>query len=154
MDKLGEHLVALAATALVTLAVVGCGGDDETSAANADDSGSASTAETAQRSQRQDAEAKSAARNLVTQLETCYADEQDYGACDAAATSGNSGLDIGDGKGQVNWAANGASGYTVTATSRSGITFVIERDAATGQLTRSCRTARATASAGCDGGTW
>ena len=42
----------------------------------------------------EDAEAKSNARNAVSQVESCYANEQTYANCDTAAQLGNTGLPI------------------------------------------------------------
>ena len=57
-----------------------------------------------QRSKGQDASAKSDARNMLSQVESCYATEQDYTKCDTQAeleSDGPSGLSIGAGVGQV-----------------------------------------------------
>ena len=96
-----------------------------------------------QQKKGQDASAKSDARNMVSQVEACYANQQDYSKCvpaagkiDGAAT----GLDVGAGPGQVNVANNGTAGYTVTAYSKSGNTFLISRSAA-GVMSRTCTTA-------------
>src|SRR5215212_2224323 len=51
-----------------------------------------------QRSKGQDSSAKSDARNLVSQVESCNTDEQNYGNCIAPA---NTGLTYGSGTGQV-----------------------------------------------------
>ena len=48
-----------------------------------------------QQKKGQDAAAKSDARNAVTQVESCFADSQDYGQCLSAAQLGTTGLDIG-----------------------------------------------------------
>lgn len=87
-----------------------------------------------QRERAQDSNAKSNARNLVTQLETCYAEAQDYASCDLTGT----GLDIGSGAGQVNYVATGTDdqGYTVTAVSESGCSFLITKPATGGAITR------------------
>src|SRR3954462_15255494 len=47
-----------------------------------------------QRSKAQDADAKSNARNLVTQFESCYTDSQDYSLCDTTAELTNTGLPL------------------------------------------------------------
>ena len=47
-----------------------------------------------QQKKGQDASAKSDARNAVTQVESCFADTQDYGQCRTAAQLGTTGLDI------------------------------------------------------------
>ena len=60
-----------------------------------------------QREKGQDADAKSNARNLVTAVESCYADTQNYGGCEdevrrrATRTSSQSGLALGGADGQV-----------------------------------------------------
>jgi type IV pilus assembly protein PilA len=95
-----------------------------------------------QQKKGQDAEAKSLARNAVSQVESCATDNAGvYTNCVTAAQLGNTGLDIGAGAGQVAIAATGGgAGYTVTATSKSTNTFVITKDAATGISTRTCAT--------------
>ena len=54
-----------------------------------------------QQKKGQDASAKSDARNMVTQVESCFADTQDYTGCDTAAELGTTGLNIGTGSGLV-----------------------------------------------------
>src|SRR4051794_9787175 len=82
-----------------------------------------------QQKKGQDASAKSNARNLVSHVESCFADTETYATCVTAAQLGNTGLDIGAGQGQVGVAATGGgTGYTVTATSKNaGHTFTITR---------------------------
>src|SRR5438874_1218259 len=48
-----------------------------------------------QQKKGQDASAKSDARNMVSQIESCFADTQNYVSCDTAAELGTTGLDIG-----------------------------------------------------------
>jgi type IV pilus assembly protein PilA len=107
-----------------------------------------------QRAKGQDGSAKSDARNMVSQVESCYTQKQDYQQCDGADELGNTGLAYGSGSGQVSATASGANGYSVTATSKSGNTFTITKDAATGSLSRSCSTASGTTNGGCDGSSW
>jgi type IV pilus assembly protein PilA len=90
-----------------------------------------------QQQKGEDADAKSNARNLVSQVESCYAVEEDYTNCGDSAIK-NSGLDLGSGQGQVEVSGNTPAGYTVTAHSKSGGDFKIVKDAATGVVTRSC----------------
>src|SRR3954466_11807002 len=45
-----------------------------------------------QRSKGQDASSKSDARNMVSQVESCYSDAQNYGSCTTPASLGNTGL--------------------------------------------------------------
>src|SRR5947208_8761578 len=75
-----------------------------------------------QRTKAQDASAKSDSRNMVSQVESCYATEQTYVNCTNAsvATDGPTGLNIGSGSGQVEVSGQTATGYTVPAHSVSG----------------------------------
>src|SRR5919198_5983177 len=62
-----------------------------------------------QRSKAQDASAKSDARNMVSQVESCYATQQDYTQCNtdtALSADGPTGLDWGTGAGQVSVTAS------------------------------------------------
>jgi type IV pilus assembly protein PilA len=101
-----------------------------------------------QRSKGQDASAKSDARNLVSQVESCYATEQTYVNCDSNnELSGGgtepTGLDYGTGQGQVEVLGGGSAAtsnsYTVVGHSKSGNNFTIAK-AAAGSITRSCTT--------------
>jgi type IV pilus assembly protein PilA len=75
-----------------------------------------------QRAKGQDSSAKSNARNMVSQVESCYATEQSYAACE----SGDAALDAGGIDDTV--VAATATGFTVTSTSETDNTFVIEKD--------------------------
>ena len=105
-----------------------------------------------QQKKGQDSEAKSNARNMVSQVESCFADTQDYRLCDTDATNngagadalGTTGLDTGAGAGQVAVAAGAANAYVVTATSKAqsgspaaNHAFTITKIAA-GTITRDC----------------
>jgi type IV pilus assembly protein PilA len=104
-----------------------------------------------QQKKGQDASAKSDARNLVSHVESCFADTQDYTACNSAAELGTTGLDYGTGAGQVEVSAAATGTFTVRAHSQSGNTFDISR-ASGGGYTRACTTA---SDGGCKaGGTW
>jgi type IV pilus assembly protein PilA len=89
-----------------------------------------------------DANAKSNARNLASQVESCYTNTEDYSQC---VPSGNNvggeatGLDIGTGAGQVTMtaAASAPTTYTITALSKSTTTFTITKTAG-GAATRTC----------------
>jgi type IV pilus assembly protein PilA len=90
-----------------------------------------------QRTKGQDAEAKSAARNAVSQIESCYANEQDYQSCDtnAAAELGpNTGIDFA----KVTITPNGANAFSVRATSESTNTYTITKNA-NGTTSRTCQ---------------
>jgi type IV pilus assembly protein PilA len=104
-----------------------------------------------QQKKGQDASAKSDARNLVSQVEACFADTQDYTQCNTSSALGTTGLDYGTSAGQVSVTASATSTFTVTATSQSGNTFAINR-VGTGGYTRTCSTA---GNGGCKtGGNW
>ena len=86
--------------------------------------------------------AKSNARNVVSAVESCYTDTQDYGQCLTAAqmTAAGSkpGVTIGAGVGEVSVTSASAAEYAVTAQSRnSGNTFTITK-AADGTSSRTC----------------
>ena len=93
-----------------------------------------------QRSKAQDASAKSDARNMVSQVESCYATSQDYTACNsdtALSGDGPTGLTWGTGAGQVSVTASGTNSYTISAVSNASHTFTIAK-AAGGAITRTC----------------
>jgi type IV pilus assembly protein PilA len=101
-----------------------------------------------QQKKGQDAAAKSDARNAVTQVESCFADTQDYGQCLTAAQLGTTGLDIG---GAIVITSANATSYNVAATSKSTNVFTIAKNAG-GPPTRSCTTG---GQGGCKtGGSW
>jgi type IV pilus assembly protein PilA len=101
-----------------------------------------------QQQKAQDTSAKSNARSMVTQVETCYAGTQDYTQC-TSDKLGQTGLPIGSDKGQVDVAASSATDYVVSATSQSGGVFKITRTS-TAPLTRDC----SGDTKGCNGGHW
>jgi type IV pilus assembly protein PilA len=73
-----------------------------------------------QQEKGQDADAKSNARNLVSQVESCFATEQDYTACDTSAELGTTGLTWGTTGGTVSVLSGAtASTYTVEAVSKA-----------------------------------
>jgi type IV pilus assembly protein PilA len=83
-----------------------------------------------QRTKGQDADAKSNARNLVSHVESCYAQEQDYTQCGTTASDvTDSGLDIGTGNGQVTVTPSATDGYAVVGKSKSGNSFTITKTA-------------------------
>src|SRR5690349_4256427 len=92
-----------------------------------------------QQEKGQDADAKSNARNLVSQIESCFASEQDYTKCTSPA---NTGLPMGTGTGQVSAASASSGDYTVTAISKASSggahTFVITKASLGGASTRTC----------------
>jgi type IV pilus assembly protein PilA len=94
-----------------------------------------------QQEKGQDADAKSNARNLVSQVESCFATEQDYTHCDTTTKLGTTGLTYGVAGGQVSVSASSTTTYTVEAVSKAGGTAaphkfdIIKADTGT---TRSC----------------
>jgi type IV pilus assembly protein PilA len=107
-----------------------------------------------QRSKGQDASAKSDARNMLSQMETCFTDAQSYSGCTSNVTIVNTNLPIDNNMppaiGKVA-ARAGTTTYTIVASSRSGNSFTIVKGTS-GALSRLCTTA---GSAGCaSAGTW
>ncbi|HMS61028.1 MAG TPA: prepilin-type N-terminal cleavage/methylation domain-containing protein [Solirubrobacteraceae bacterium] len=105
-----------------------------------------------QQKKGQDASAKSDARNLVSQVEACFADTQTYASCNTASALGTTGLSYGTNPGEVSVTAAGVDTFTVTAVSQNNShTFAINRTAG-GGYTRTCGTP---SDGGCKaGGTW
>ena len=88
-----------------------------------------------QQQKAQDSSAKSDARNAVTQIESCYADTQDYTNCATNSVLTTAGLPT-----TVTAAPTGsnpATGYVVTSTSKSTAVFTITKSA-TGTTARTC----------------
>ena len=87
-----------------------------------------------QQKKGQDADAKSLARNMVSQVESCYAVEEDYQQC---LTPADTGLTYGSGPGEVQATSDSALTYEVTATTEGDRTFTITKNA-DGTTERSC----------------
>jgi type IV pilus assembly protein PilA len=100
-----------------------------------------------QRSKGQDADAKSAARNLVSAVESFYATNQTYANANSDNDIKQSGV-WGTGNGQASVTASDATGYTIIGNSASGNKFTITKNGAT--VTRTCSTS---GSGACPGGT-
>lgn len=101
-----------------------------------------------QRKKGQDSDAKSNARNLVSEVESCYATNENYGVCDTPSALGQTGLPVvtgvAPGAGQVG--VSGANdAYTIVAVSSSDNRFSITKSQG-GVATRSCSVSN---SAGC-----
>lgn len=103
-----------------------------------------------QREKAQDTSAKHDARSLAGLVEACFAStsDQTYTTCDVANGLDTGGLAIGSSKGQVDVAVT-ATGYTVTAVSKSGGEFVIAKTIDT-PFDKTCTGG----TAGCNGGSW
>ena len=107
-----------------------------------------------QRAKGQDGSAKSDARNLVSHVESCYAQKQSFTDCTSSAALNPTGLEIGTGPGQVEaTATDGGVGYTIVGYSRSGNTFTIAKDS-DGVITRTCDASGGPSNGGCDGTSW
>jgi type IV pilus assembly protein PilA len=108
-----------------------------------------------QRDKGYDSSAKSNARNMVSQVESCNAEAQDYSQCQTATQLGNTGLDYGTGakSGKVEVTTAGTDTYSITAYSKSGNTFTINK-LSDGTLQRQCTTTNGNANAGCRGSSW
>jgi len=106
-----------------------------------------------QRKKGQDSDAKSNARNLVSEVESCFTNSEDYTSCNTAGEIQASGLPIQDTTGTPSsgsvavTAAAADTGYTIVATSKSGNIFSIRKQ--TSGVTRACSTAN---EAGCKTG--
>src|SRR5215204_7309035 len=85
-----------------------------------------------QRAKAQDGAAKSDARSMVSALEACYTEQDQYDPCPDAPTGVSEGTD----PGQVEASTDGAE-YTIVSHSKSGNDFIVTKgdDATT---TRSC----------------
>jgi type IV pilus assembly protein PilA len=101
-----------------------------------------------QRAKGQDASAKSDARNLVSEAESCYANTEDYTKCTTVVADAGLGS-----TGNANkFTGDTADGYTITSKSKSGNTFTIVKTGG-GSPVRSCDTA-GTTKGGCNGTVW
>jgi type IV pilus assembly protein PilA len=104
-----------------------------------------------QRSKGQDSSAKSDARNMVSQVESCYSDAQKYSACKTAGELGTTGLKIGSATGEVEVTAATDNTYTIVGHSKSNNNFTITKGT-DGAVTRTCT---ASGSGSClASGTW
>ena len=111
-----------------------------------------------QRSKGQDSDAKSNARNMVSQVESCFTEKEAYSSCTTATALGNTGLPIVTGaptqsSGSVGVGASTGDGYTIVAASKSGNTFSIQHTD-TGAVSRTCGTTGGSQKGGCNTNTW
>jgi type IV pilus assembly protein PilA len=87
-----------------------------------------------------DASAKSDARNMVSEVESCHATTQNYSQCStdtALSADGPTGLAWGTGDGEVSVLSAGTTSYTIEAVARGGHKFDVLK-AADGSITRTC----------------
>jgi type IV pilus assembly protein PilA len=106
-----------------------------------------------QRQKGQDSDAKSNARNIVSHVESCFTQEQDYQQCtNSAQDLKDSGIPLGAGAGKVNVTSSGTDSYEVVAESQSGNKFTITKNAGNFVKPYTCSTG---GKAGCgSGGKW
>jgi type IV pilus assembly protein PilA len=108
-----------------------------------------------QRDKGEDARAKSAARNLVTAVESCVQSEHDYSDCDTAAELGSEpgGVPWGAAPGEASVTSAEADAFEVEAVSEAQTGGSSNRfdwaRGSDGKVTRSC-----TGAAGCRSGAW
>jgi type IV pilus assembly protein PilA len=113
-----------------------------------------------QRASAHDADAKSNARSLASQVELCFAPEEDFRKCQTEADIGdNLGLPYGSGDGEVQVTAATKKTYTIVARSAKSDengtihTFTINRDLA-GTTERTCTASNGNDNGGCKDGSW
>src|SRR3954466_11831465 len=94
-----------------------------------------------QQKKGQDASAKSDARKIVSQMVSCFTDNETYVGCTDAATLAPAGLDTAN----VTVTGQAVDGYTITATSKSTNFFKAVKTGG-GPVVKSCT---ATGNAGC-----
>jgi type IV pilus assembly protein PilA len=102
-----------------------------------------------------DADAKSNARNLVSQVESCFAAEQNYTRCDTQAELAPLDMDYGSSPGQVEVTGSAPLSYEITGHSKGDSggahLFLITKDL----NGASARTCTPTGEGGCpDSGSW
>jgi hypothetical protein len=136
-------IAGLAAALTMALPMAGCGGDDDSNrdAAYKPPAGQTTAADA------NPAEAKAAAREAATYVESCYADTQDYSQCKSGDVLAAGDLEVGSSPGQVRVAEATASTYRIEARSQGDGVFTIEKDES-GAVERTC------SGAGCEGGSW
>jgi type IV pilus assembly protein PilA len=106
-----------------------------------------------QRSKGQDSAAKSAARNAVSQMESCYVDQNSYTTPVACAGSTEV-TNLGSGLTAFTVGTVTSTGYTIDATSKSGNKFTLIHDQANGD-SRTCVVTGGTNKGGCpSSGSW
>jgi len=89
-----------------------------------------------QRQKGQDADAKSNARNIVSHMESCFANAETYVGCNTSSDVTGSGIPTGTATGSVELGTLGTNSYTVIGHSKSGNNFTIAKTG--GTTTRGC----------------
>ena len=105
-----------------------------------------------QRAKGQDAEAKSAVRNMVSAVESCYSGSSTYTGCADSEEVKGSGIPTGTAGGQVELKTLNGNDFVLIGHSKSGNTFTMSKTGG-GAVSRSCATG---GKGGCpgDGSTW
>jgi hypothetical protein len=120
---MGGSIAALAVGAAFLVAAAGAAGGDNSTIV------------------RQDAKAESNARNMVSAVESCWSDMQDYSKCRSAAVlnrgMGQYAVPIGTHRGQVRVSRATRTTFTINSWSRSGNHFYFVRKS-NGALVRKC----------------
>ena len=93
-----------------------------------------------QQKKGQDASAKSNARSAVTQVESCYTDQEDYGKCTWTGTTGPAPILEAKLPSTVVVTSSAADSYVITATSDSANTFTITKTSGSAAVARTCDT--------------
>ena len=106
-----------------------------------------------QRAKSQDASAKSDARNLVSQVESCYTTTNDYQLCEEGDTAlDTEGITM-TGTASSNVTSGATRSYLIVSTSPSGNTFTITKTNGAAPV-RTCDDSAGTTKGGCNGGVW
>jgi type IV pilus assembly protein PilA len=113
-----------------------------------------------QRQKGHDSGAKSNARNMVSQVESCYTQRQSYGSCDSPGELDTTGLTVLPARPAVGSVGDGVfvdtnvagAHYQVVAQSLSGNQFYVTKLTG-GTTTRSCDSSGSSLG-GCDGASW
>ncbi|HEX8856195.1 MAG TPA: type II secretion system protein [Thermoleophilaceae bacterium] len=109
-----------------------------------------------------DADAKSNARSLQAQVESCFTDAQDFGSCTGSGPAdqlgSNLGLPMGSSAGEVHVSATTQSTYEITAVSKASSgganhRFMLSRDPV-GRVQHTCVAGPTNSDGGCHGGFW
>src|SRR5258705_2953736 len=93
-----------------------------------------------QRAKGQDAAAKSDARNAVSQVESCFTDQQDYADFTWTGPTGPPAILEAKLPSTVVITSSSADSYVITATSKSANTFAITKTSGSAALARTCDT--------------
>jgi type IV pilus assembly protein PilA len=96
----------------------------------------------------EDADAKANARNLVSYVDSCFTVSEDFNNCQTQAAVEADDLPWGSGPGEVSVTDTTKNTFEITALSKSGNTFIINRSIRDGAV-RTC-----TGDAGCKNGKW